>query len=341
MESLLQGQRRSNPVRLTILFCIFFLISLGLGYPILNRFDPRQTSGLSDVQSYAALVTGGDFVGPPHLRFRVLLPWMAKPIYHLAEGRVGSWDPVMVGLLLIDSLFVAATALLIVVLGCQVVDYPASLVASLLYLLNFAVPNLRLAGLVDAGDGFFWVALFWSLSQREFRLLPFIAALGALTKEAFVPLSMVFTAAWWCVARKKLESPLPSALWITSSWLVSFGAIIGIQWRIGGQLVNPFAFAASLHGNRDYLHHFASSLWDQNLWYIFVWLLPTALPRLAKFPESWLIAAGAGVAATLVLDGYYGGAPGTVGRAWFSIAGPILALSSASFLCNQEPLPVS
>jgi len=340
MESLPQGQRGSNPARLTILFCLFLLMSLGLGYPILNRFDPRQTSGLSDVQSYAALVTGGDFVGPEHLRFRVLLPWMAKPIYRLAEGRVGSWNPVMVGLLVTDSFFVAATALLIVVLGCQLVDYPASLVASLLYLLNFAVPNLRLAGLVDAGDGFFWLALLWSLSQRKFRLLPFIAGLGALTKEVFVPLSIVFTAAWWCMAHKKLDSHMPSALWITSSWLVGFGAIIGIQWKICGQLVNPVAFAASLHGNRDYLHHFASSLWDQNLWYIFVWLLPTALPYLARLPKSWLIATGAAVAATLVLDGYYGGAPGTVGRELFSVAGPILALSSASFLCNQEPSSV-
>jgi hypothetical protein len=33
--------------RLALLFCVFFLIACGLGYPILNRFDPRQTPALS------------------------------------------------------------------------------------------------------------------------------------------------------------------------------------------------------------------------------------------------------------------------------------------------------
>jgi hypothetical protein len=33
-----------------------------------------------------------------------------------------------------------------------------------------------------------------------------------------------------------------------------------------------------------------------------------------------------------VLDAYFGGAPGTAGRALFSIAGPVLSLSSALLL---------
>jgi hypothetical protein len=33
-----------------------------------------------------------------------------------------------------------------------------------------------------------------------------------------------------------------------------------------------------------------------------------------------------------VLDGYYGGAPGTVGGALFSVAEPLLSLSSAALL---------
>ncbi|MFZ0362352.1 MAG: hypothetical protein WAL58_18065, partial [Terriglobales bacterium] len=44
--------------RLALLFWIFFLIACGLGYPVLNRFDPRQTPGLSDVKTYASLATG-------------------------------------------------------------------------------------------------------------------------------------------------------------------------------------------------------------------------------------------------------------------------------------------
>src|SRR5271163_1721523 len=131
-----------------LLFGIFFLIACGLGYPVLNRFDPRQTTGLSDVKTYASLVTGASSPDAGHVRFRVLVPWLAKPFYRLAQGRFGTWEPVMFGLLVADSLFVAGTAVLIVVLGSRRLGSSAAgLVGALLYLVNFAVPNLRLVGL--------------------------------------------------------------------------------------------------------------------------------------------------------------------------------------------------
>lgn len=327
-------EMRMKAARWITLFFLFLLIAMGLGYPVLNRYDPRQTPGLSDVQSYSALVTGGELVGPPHLRFRILVPWVARPFYHLAQGQIGTWDPVMFGLLCSDSLFVAATALLLVALGLhQLGDFPVSLVASLLYLLNFAVPNLRLAGLVDAGEGFFLLGLLWSVSQQELVLLPILAALGALTKESFVPLSIIFTLAWWMTARKNLDSPWRNALWIASSSLSSVLAIAIIHWRVAGEIISPIAFAKDFHRNQAYLGHFASSLWDRNLLYIFAWLLPMALPKLRKFPRSWLIPTAAAAAIVFVLDSYYAAAPGTVGRELFSVAGPILSLSAATFLC--------
>ncbi len=142
--------RFGNPVKIAaakvlLLFAIFFLIACGLGYPVLNRFDPRQTPGLSDVKIYAAMVTGEAGAEAGHVRFRVLVPFFAKPFYRLARGRLASWDPVMFGLLMADSLFVAGAAVLIVVLGSRQLANPsAGLVGSLLYLVNFAVPNLRL-----------------------------------------------------------------------------------------------------------------------------------------------------------------------------------------------------
>jgi hypothetical protein len=350
MCSLPEGSPKISPTRAAALFFLFFLIALGLGYPTLNRYDPRQTPGLTDVQSYAALVTGSPMpdaaASEPraaHLRFRVLVPSIAAPIYHLTQGRLRTWNPVTFALLVANSLFVAATALLIVILGRrQLRSYPASLVASLLYLVNFAVPNLRLAGLVDAGEGFFLIALLWTLSDLDFRRLPFIAVLGALTKESFIPLSIVFTAVWWLVARKlfarkKLNSPVHAAFCIVISWLVSLATMIALQRSILGHWLSPIEFAATLHGNHDYLRHFVSSLWDRNFWYIFVWLLPLAIPHLNRFPKSWLLPTAAASAMAFVLDGYYGGAPGTIARALFSVAGPILALSAASFLCDLDP----
>ena len=325
-----------NMFRFAALFCLFFLIAFGLGYSSLNRYDPRAVPGLVDVKTYAAMVTGAPVPGHEHMRFRVLVPWVARVFYQVANGRVHTWDPVMFGLLSADSLFVAATALLMVVLGTrQLGSYPVSLVASLLYLVNFAVPNLRLVGLVDAGEGFFLLALLWSVAELRLWWLLLIAALGALTKESFIPFSIVFTGAWWLVTRRRLESPWRSAAWIVASWIVGLAAMTALHWKVNGGLENPIHFAAALRGNDHYLSQFASSLWDRNFWYVFVWLLPAGIPRLKKFPRSWLIPTAATSILVFVLDGYYSGAPGTVGRALFSTAGPLLALSAALLLLES------
>jgi len=345
MASQCNNPGKIAPPRVALLFCVFFLIACGLGYPVLNRFDPRQTPGLSDVKTYAALVTGAPSIDAGHVRFRVLVPWLARPFYLLGRGRLVSWDPVMFGLLAADSLFVAGTALLIVILSVISGVIPGSgqlrtsalgLVAALLYLVNFAVPNLRLVGLVDAGEGFFLLAAFWSLAAGELWALPAIAVLGALTKESFIPFSIVLTTAWWLSARAGRDGGrkhyLPDAAWILVSWVLSLITMIGLQWSIAGRPVSPLTFGFTLHHGNDYLSHFAASLSDRNLWYIFVWLLPTAIPNLKRLPRSWIIPVGAACGMAFVLDGYFGGAPGTVGRALFSIAGPVLSLSSALLL---------
>src|ERR1039458_2426946 len=307
MTSLHDNRAKIATARVALLFCVFFLIACGLGYPVLNRFDPRQTPGLSDVKTYALIVTGTASVDAGDMRFRrfrVLVPWLARPFYRLARGRVATWGP---------GVF-------------------AGLVAALLFLVNFAVPNLRLVGLVDAGEGFFLLALLWSLSEFELWALPVIAVLGALTKESFIPFSIVLTSAWWFSTRpdRARNHFLPDAAWILISWVLSLAAMIGLQWSITGRFVSPLQFGLALHRGGGY--HFAASLHDRNLWYIFLWLLPTAIPNLKRLPKSWLIPVGATCAMAFVLDAYFGGAPGTVGRALFSIAGPVLSLSSALFL---------
>jgi hypothetical protein len=331
--------------KIALLFCIFFLIASGLGYPVLNRFDPQQTPALSDVKTYAALVTGtagSDSEDMRYRRFRVLVPWLARPFYWLARGRSSTWDPVMFGLLAADSLFVAGTAVLIVILGNRKLGSPAvGLVGALLYLVNFAVPNLRLVGLVDAGEGFFLLALLWSLSEFELWALPVIAVLGALTKESFIPFSIVLTSAWWFSTwtdhgnegKRARDHFLPDAAWIVTSWALSFAAMIALQWSITGGFVSPLQFGLAVR--RDGGHHFAVALHDRNLWYIFLWLLPTAIPNLKRLPRSWLIPVGTTCAVAFVMDAYFGGPPAAgsaLGRALFSIAGPALNLSSALFL---------
>ena len=116
-----------------LLFALFFSICCGLGYPSLNRVDWRQAEGLADVSAYADLVTS-----PPtpdlgqHMQFRVLVPYLARPIYRVAKGRIGTWDPIMLGLLVVDSFFTAWTALLLVTVVCgQLRNYTVGVGAAL------------------------------------------------------------------------------------------------------------------------------------------------------------------------------------------------------------------
>jgi len=323
------------------LFILFFLIAGGFGYPILNRFDPRQMPALSDVKSYAAIVTGAESADPSYRRFRVLVPWIARPVYRVAQGRIGTWDPVMFSLLVSDSIFVAATAVLIVLLGIRHLGNAAvGLLGAFVYLANFAVPNLRVVGLVDAGEGFFMLALFWSLAEVRLWLLPLIAVLGTLTKESFIPYFIAFTAVWWLTLRggrnRTRSGSDASAAWIAVSWAASVAAFVVLHRAIEGTFTSPLAFGLGLHQSQNYLAHFAESLTDRMLWYTFLWLLPTAIPNLRRFPRSWLLPIAATCLTAFALDAFHGPAPaGAMGRALFTIAGPVLSLSSALLLVGM------
>jgi hypothetical protein len=321
--------------RLLLLFLIFFFICSGLGYPILNRIDWRQgTGGLDDVVTYAGLVTT-----PPapdlnqHMQFRILVPYLARPIYRMAKNHLGSWDPIMFGLLVVNSFFVALTVtLLLIVVHGQLGSYPVALGSALIYLLNFAVPNLRLAGMIDAGEAFFLMAVVWSLCNEDYWMLPLWAVAGATAKESFVPFLMVFSFSWWLCSRRDLRRPSTAAIWMVTSWIAGLGSLAALQWKITHVFRSPLRFGLDLHQHSAYLEHFLLVLGDRNLWYIFFWLLPLSLLRLRRLPRNWRVATAATSATAFALDAYYGGSAGTVGRALFSIAGPLLCASVAILL---------
>jgi hypothetical protein len=326
-----------------LLSLLFFFICCGLGYPILNRIDWRQApGGLTDVLTYADLVTT-----PPtpdlnqHMQFRILVPYLARPIYRMAKNHIGTWDPVMFGLLVVNSFFVALTVtVLLIVVHRQLGSYAVALGSALIYLLNFAVPNLRLAGLIDAGEGFFLMALVWSLMKEDYWMLPIWAVLGAAAKESFVPFLMVFTLSWWLCSRNLLRSPSTAGAWMVTSWLAATCSLTALQWSITHVFRSPLRFGLDLHQNSAYVAHFISSFRDRNLWYIFFWLLPLSLVRLRRLPRNWRVATAVTSVTAFALDAYYGGNPGTIGRALFSIAGPLLCASVALLLfteVNTEP----
>ena len=321
--------------RLLLLLVLFFFICCGLGYPSLNRVDWRKApGGLADVQIYAALVTSPPVPDPSdHTQFRVRVPYLAKPIYRVALNHIGTWDPIMFALLVVNAFFVAATAVvLVIVVNRQLGSYPIALGSALIYLLNFAVPNLRLVGMIDAGEAFFLMLLVWSLSVDMYWTLPVWGIIGATAKESFVPFLVSFTLTWWLCARKTLRKPASASAWMIASWAAALASLIAVQWRITGGCQSPIRFGLGLHHNSAYVLHFIASLGDRNLWYIFFWLLPLSLLRLKRLPFDWRIATAAACVTAFAMDTYYGGPPGAIGRALFSVAGPLLSASVALLL---------
>jgi hypothetical protein len=323
-----------------LLLALFFAICVGLGYPILNRIDwQRAPGGLTDLQQYAPLVTAPPPPDPnQHMQFRVLVPYVARPFYYVARDHAGSWDPVMFGLLVANSLFVAGTVtVLLIVVHQQVGNYPVALGSALLYMLNFAVPNLRLIGFIDSGEAFFLMLVAWSLSRERYYLLPVWAVLGATAKESFIPFLVTFSASWWLVSRRRQMHPRGNLIWMLSSWLLGLTSLTLLQWSITGIFRSPLRFGLELHGDSNHLQHFVRVLRDGNLWYTFVWLLPLALPRLRRLPLEWRVATAATCVCAFALDAYYGAAQGAMARALFTIAGPLLCASAAWMLFELRP----
>lgn len=326
---------RMSSQRLVLLFLLFFLICLGLGYPILNRIEwQRAPGGLSDLQHYAKLV-----IAPPtpdleqHVQFRVLVPYVARPFYRLALAHSGSWDPVMFGLLVANSLFVSGTVTVLLMVALQQTDsYSVALGSALLYLLNFVVPNLRLYGFIDSGEAFFLLLVLWALVRERYFLLPVWAVLGSFAKESFVPFLIVFTATWWAVDRRRESRPSVKLIWLLASWAASLITVTILQWAVTGVMRSPLAFGLGLHHHSEYLAHFVGLLRDRNLWYTFIWLAPLGILRIRRLSLAWCAATATTCVCALVLDAYYGGQPGTMARALFTLAAPLLSVSAAWLL---------
>jgi len=337
-----------------LVWLVLFLICLGLGYPTLNRYDLR--TAVPDAGVYAKLATDGPGAVENHFRFRILIPLLVRPVYAVARGHVGSWDALSAGFLIVNSAFVASTAFLLLEIGFwQLGNYAVVFAGAMLYLLNFAVPNAQLAGLVDGGEGFFMLAIVASLFFRRWWLLPWVGVLGSLTKESFVPFSITLAATWWVVSERDRgerqnsgnrqdNSRLRTGGWVLGMILAEMAAVTILQSSISGHLIWPWSFALGLNSHSNYARNFVAWFTDRNSWYILIWLLPLGLLRMRRFQTSWVAASAATCFVALVLNAYYGGIGGSgggVGRYFFDIAGPLLSLSAASFLCDLNPAGVS
>jgi len=330
------------------LWLLFFLICMGLGYAPLNRYDPGRSAGTSDVPAYRDVVMGLKSSRPldgsgPYARlaqsenyYRVLVPLVARPFYWLARGHVGTWDPALFGLLAANSIFTASTACLLVLIGCGLtLDFSTALLGATLLLLNFAVVNLNLTGLVDSAEGCFLLVTVWSLLNRRWFLLPLWGIAGALAKETFVPLSVMLAFGWWISEVRRDRLQLPRLAWIFGLGAAGLATVTLGMSAVADGLVLPWRFAASMHAGGGFLTGLRGCLFDHTFWFVFVWLLPLGVLGLHMLPKPWVIAAAVAFSGALFL-GAYNNAGDNTARALFNIAGPLLSLSVAIYLTRSK-----
>ncbi len=338
------------PPRIALLWLLFFLICLGLGYPPLNRYDPGKSEGTSDVAVYREIVLGHQPRRPSDAGgaatrlaqaenyYRVLVPYVAKPFYWLAKGHVGTWDPALFGLLVANGIFTATTACLLVSVGFTLtLDFSTALLGATLFLLNFCVANFNLVGLIDSAESCFVMAMVWSLLTERWFLLPLWGIFGALAKETFAPLSSLFAMGWWLAEVQQSRWRISRLFWVCALGILSLSTVTIVMSTVAGGWVWPWEFAEYMHVGVGFLAGLRGCLLDHTFWYVFIWLLPLGILRLLRLPRPWVLATALAFSEALAL-GAYNNARGNTTRALFNVAGPILSLSTAIFLTALPPL---
>jgi hypothetical protein len=318
------------------LWTLFFLISAGLGYATLSRYDPRKQ--LPDAAIYAQMAARGPASVEGHLGFRVLVPLLARAVFAVFKGHTGNWDPLMFSFLVVNTFFVASTAYLITKIGAlQLGNRSVALLGATFYLLNFAIANLQLAALVDSAEAFSLMVMVVSMFYGRWALLPLCGILGTLAKESFAPFSIAMAVGWWLTPQDR--SSRSKALWIVSMTAAEVVALFSLQSAISGHPAWPWVFLGSMNSQTGYAMNFVRSLVDRNSWYILIWLLPLGLAGIKRMPAPWRSATGLGTLTAMALNAYHstvGGGGGGIGRYIFDIAGPFLSLSAAAFLASWQ-----
>jgi len=323
------------------LWALFFLICIGLGYPTLNRYDPRSAPGVTDSEGYYSIVLGGTDAGDES--HRVLVPYLAKPIYWIVNHHLHTWNPVFFALLVVNSFLIATSASLLVVVGYRVVgDNATAMLAAFIYLADFAVSNFNLSGMVDSAVNCLLMAIVWALLTERWWLLPVLGILGTLAKETFVPLSFVLAFGWWLAVSRRGAVRRSQLAWIAAIPLFGFVALKFLM-SMGPNPYSPLSFAASRWARSGssflYLPGLYRCLIAREFIYTFAWLFPLGIWRLGYLPRAWVIGSTCAALAALAM-GAYDDAGGNATRAVFSAAGPLLSLSVAIFLVEtawQDP----
>jgi hypothetical protein len=324
-----------------VLWLLFMLICVGLGYHGIRRYVPWET-GMTDVWQYGHMVTGTVETTPhTHRWYRVLIPWLARPVHALLRGRTGGFNPVLLALLAVNAaaMSVAATAL-VVIARRLALDDAAGLLGACLLLLNVWVGNAYLVGLVDAGELCAGVLWTWTLLDRRWWALPPIAVAGAMAKETFVVFAAVMAAVWWWMEWRRSPHARAAAAAIAGAVAAGLAAVLLVRWMISGGVSTPLEIAGSLaRPGPGVLRRVVWHVADPDFWAAFLWLGPLGLWSVRRVPAAWMVGAAAAAGLAFVMGVHAMAGASNVGRPIFSLLGPPLSLAAAVTLLRQPWLP--
>jgi hypothetical protein len=295
---------------------------------------------------YYKLVEQGPTAAAGHFKYRVLVPYLAKPIYWIVRGRLGSWDPTAFAMLIVNSVFCTAATLFVSMLGFRVSgSCSVGVVAAFAYLLNFSVANYHLSGMVDSADAFWFVLMTWALLSRKWVLLPAIGLVAGLTKETFIPMGFVFAGTW--VLSESSPQRAKKVFAVVAMAVVGLITVLVVRSIIDHAVVLPWNMVSQERSTAGgFIQNLLRTGTEWNLWFTLIWLPPVFFVA-KRIPKAWLRAALAGAVVTIALSAWNdaGRAPGrpvvsagNLARPLFNIVGALFAVSFAATVQSVQAL---
>jgi hypothetical protein len=302
-----------------------------------QSYEPARIAGAPDAEAYARLVRTGPRSVEGRWRYRVLVPYVAKPFYWLARDRARTWNAVSFGMLMANAIFVATTVCMLVALGQGVTGSGGvALLGGALYLVNFDIANYQLAGMVDAGEAFAIMLLACMLFFDKWWPLPFVGIVGALAKETFAPLAAVFALTWWASAVVRRGFSAVALVGILGMIVSGLATVVIFQSVVSGYMVSPWRIAAEAAGTVPFWRRLAGFLTGRNFWYVFLWLLPLGVLGKKRLPAAWVQASVAAALTALPLGAYSWAEAGDATRAAFNVSGAMWSMSAAAWILGES-----
>ena len=322
-----------------VLFVLFMSICFGLGYSVMNRFDPTDMLYLDDTVFYINIVENGlgEFIYDSSSRSsRIVVPYLAHIVYILVP-QLGSWNMALFSMMFVGSIFTSLNALLIFNLTIRLLNNRSvAVVASLLFLSNFIVPNFYLIGYIDAGYAFSFTCLVYLLLTNKYYLIPILAVFACATKETFLPIGSSMIVSWLIYEYiKENRFNLANFSLALIAILLSFLTVIFLKsLTLEESATMPWEYMSNMK-NINYQTSFLDYFINRAIRFSYAigMLLLLAIPFARKLPNKIFFSTCVSCFVTIFLGIWIGIGGVGFARGVFSVASFSLCFSASYFLC--------